>query len=80
MGLVVKQLESMLPLFGANSDAGQDILDSIKRLAKHVPPGSVSPAAENNTMQSMMMKQQQMAPMMAAQQVNRPAMPPTAAA
>ena len=67
LALVVKGLESILPMFGAGSEPGQDILESIKRLSKHVPPGAVTPAAQNNAMQSMMLKQAQAAPMMAAQ-------------
>ena len=72
LALVVKGLEAILPMFGASSEPGQDILESIKRLSKHIPPGSVSQTAQNNTAQQMALKQQQMAPMMAAQQATRP--------
>ena len=72
LALVVKGLEAILPMFGASSEPGQDILEAIKRLAKHIPPGSVGQTAQNNTAQNMALKQQQMAPMMAAQAANRP--------
>lgn len=72
LALVVKQLESLLPAFGAGSEPGQDVLESIKRLSKHIPPGSVSPATEQSTMQQMMLKSQQMSPLLAAQAMNKP--------
>lgn len=76
IGVVVKQLESLLPLVGASSEAGQDVLESIKRLAKHIPPGSVSPAAQGNQMQEMMLKLAQMKGMPQPQaQSQSPAMP-----
>jgi hypothetical protein len=46
VGLVVKQLTELLPLAGAGTDVGKDILQAINMLVKHVPSGSVSPADE----------------------------------
>lgn len=69
LSMVVKGLEKLVPLIGATSPVGQDVLESIKRLAKHIPPGTVSPAAEQNQMQRMMLAQAQMQGM-------RPQIPP----
>lgn len=44
VGLVVKQLEELLPLAGAGSEVGKDILKALNMLVKHVPSGSVTPA------------------------------------
>lgn len=51
VGLVVKQLSELLPLAGAGSDVGKDILKALNILAKHVPSGSVSPADEKGEME-----------------------------
>lgn len=57
LGLVVQQLQEILPQVGAGSDVGQVILDSLKKLAKFVPPGSVTPAGQRQQIQNMMQKQ-----------------------
>lgn len=64
--VVVKQLESLLPVFGAGSEAGKAVLESLNKLAKHVQPGSVSPGVEQNALQELMMKLRQGAPQVAA--------------
>lgn len=46
VGLVVKMLTEILPMAGAGSDVGKDILKALNTLAKHVPSGSVTPADE----------------------------------
>ena len=48
VGLVIKQLTDLLPLAGATSEIGKDVLKAISTLAKHVPSGSTNPAAERN--------------------------------
>lgn len=53
LGSVVKQLEELIPLLGSSSEAGQEVLKSLNRLAKFVPAGSVTPAAERNNIQQM---------------------------
>lgn len=55
LALVCKGLERLIPLLGASTEAGQDALDALKRLAKHIPPGSVSPAAQQTEMEKMRM-------------------------
>lgn len=56
LGSVVKQLEDLIPLFGVTTEAGQAVMDTLKKLVKFVPPGSVTPAGEKNQIEQMMMK------------------------
>lgn len=65
LGVALKQLETLVPKLGAGSDAGRDVLKCITMLAKHIQPGSVTPAGERNELQSQMMRQQQAAQQMA---------------
>ncbi len=63
LGSVVKLLTEILSMVGATSEIGKDIMPVIQKLAKHVPPGAVTPASESNNIQNMAMKnaqQQQM--------------------
>jgi len=59
LGVIVKELESLVPMVGATSEVGKAVLDSLSKLAKHIPTGAVSPASQRNVMQDMMMKAQQ---------------------
>jgi hypothetical protein len=59
LGLVVKQLQEILPQVGAGSDAGQAVLKSLTSLSKFVPPGSVTPAGERQQLERMAQSQQQ---------------------
>ena len=59
LGVVIRQLEQMVPLAGANSEIGKDILKALNMLAKHIQPGEVTPAAERNTLETMSMQNQQ---------------------
>ena len=59
LGLVIQQLQEILPQVGAGSDAGQAVLKALISLSKFVPPGSVSPAAENQQIQRMQQNQMQ---------------------
>jgi hypothetical protein len=63
LGIAVKQLERLVPMLGASSEAGQAVLKALNSLIKHVPAGSVTPAAEQNQIQQMAIKQQQNAAM-----------------
>jgi len=58
LGVVVKQLESLLPEVGAGSDIGKAVLDALNKLVKFVPNGSVTPAAQKNSIEA---QQRQMA-------------------
>ena len=52
LGVVVKQLESLLPEVGASSEAGQAVLKALSSLTKFVPNGSVTPAAQKNSIEA----------------------------
>jgi hypothetical protein len=54
LGVVVKQLESLLPEVGAGSDIGKAVLDALSKLVKFVPSGSVTPAAQKNAIEAQM--------------------------
>ena len=56
LGMVVKQLERLIPMLGAGSEPGAAALKALNALAKFVPAGSVSPAAEKNSHEQAMMK------------------------
>lgn len=58
LGVVVKQLEGLLPEVGAGSDIGKAVLDALNKLVKFVPNGSVTPAAQKNSIDA---QQRQMA-------------------
>ena len=59
LGLIVERMTQIIPMAGAGSDLGQALLDAVKKLAKFVPAGSVTPASRNNQLQEMAMKQGQ---------------------
>ena len=59
LGLVIKQLEQLVPMAGTTSELGKDVLDALRKLSKHVPSGSVTPAAEKNMLQQTMMRNTQ---------------------
>lgn len=56
LGSIVKALEDLIPLFGVTTEAGQAVMDTLKKLVKFVPPGSVTPASEKNMIEQAMMK------------------------
>jgi hypothetical protein len=59
LGVALQSLTDALPLVGASSEPGQAILDMIKKLAKFVPPGTMTPAANRNQLEATAMKQGQ---------------------
>jgi len=59
LGLVIKQLEELIPMAGATTDIGKACLDALNKLVKFVPAGSVSPAAAKNNIEQMAMKNAQ---------------------
>ena len=59
LGMVIQQLQDLLPKVGATSDVGQAVLKSLTSLAKFVPAGSVTPASQKNQIEQMAQKQQQ---------------------
>ena len=52
LGVAVKQLETLLPQLGASSEAGQAVLKALSSLTKFVPNGSVTPAAQKNSVEA----------------------------
>ena len=70
VGVLVKQMTEILPQVGATSDLGQALMKSITALAKHVPPGSTSNAAEKNSIEKMAIQNQQNSGMV--QQMKQP--------
>lgn len=72
LGSMVNQLTEMLPLVGATSEMGTMIMDTIKKFAKHVPPGASTPASERNNIQQMGMKNAQNMQMMQQMQPGAP--------
>ena len=59
LGVIIQQLQDVLPLVGAGSDIGQAVLDALKKFTKLVPSGSVTPASQRNQLEQMAMKQGQ---------------------
>jgi hypothetical protein len=59
LGIAVQQLQKIVPLVQPGSDVGQAVLDAIKKLAKFVPAGSVTPASQRNQLEQMAMRQGQ---------------------
>lgn len=56
---VLKQLEELVPMFGSGTEPGQAVLKALNSLAKHVPPGSVTPASERSNIEQMAMRNTQ---------------------
>ncbi len=59
LGLVIKQLEQLVPLLGVSSDPGKAVLDALKTLSKYVPSGAVTPGAERTNIDRMGMQNAQ---------------------
>jgi hypothetical protein len=59
LGLAIKQLEQLIPMLGSGSPAGADVLKALNMLSKHVPAGSVTPAAEKTNIDRMAMNNAQ---------------------
>jgi cell division protein FtsB len=59
LGLVIKQLEELIPMAGATSEMGKAVLEALNKLVKYVPAGSVNPAQQKNQIESMAQKNAQ---------------------
>jgi hypothetical protein len=55
VAMALKVLTDALPLYGASSDEGQELLDIMKKLGKIAQPGDVSNAGQMNALQKMML-------------------------
>ena len=59
LGVVVKQLEGLIAELGATSEPGQAVLKALNSLVKFVPAGSVTPAAQKNSIEAQQRNMQQ---------------------
>ena len=59
LGVVIKQLEQLIPMLGSGTPPGADVLKALNLLSKHVPAGSVTPAAEKTSIDRMAMQNSQ---------------------
>lgn len=58
-------MEKAISLLGVGTEAGRDVLASLQKLAKHIPPGAVAPGVQNNAMSGIMNQQRQAGPLLA---------------
>ena len=63
--MIVRLMEQTIPMLGAGTEAGRDLLQATSRLAKHVSSGSGNQGVENTAMQNTVAQQRQMAPIIA---------------
>ncbi len=77
MGMGLMALEQAVPLLGAATEEGQAVLSTIQKIAKMVPPGTVTPADMMTVMQKLMTQQQQFGQQMnqMRKQATQPAAP-----
>ena len=66
LGVIVKQLEKLLPMFGVVSPVGEAVHSAIAKLSKHLPQGTVSPGMEQSAMQRLLEATRQQGPQIAA--------------
>lgn len=59
LAMAIKMLTDALPLLGATSEVGGQVMDTIKKLGKHIQPGAMTPASERNNIEQMAMRNQQ---------------------
>ena len=76
VGVIVKLMERAIPLLGAGSEAGRDLVKSLSNLSRHVPPGALSPGIEGTALERLALQQRQNAPQVAAMRAAAPSMPP----
>ena len=71
VGLALMALENSIPMLGAGTPEGSDVLSSIQKMSKHVPPGTITPADVINVAKNIMMKAQQGQQQMQAMQAQK---------
>jgi hypothetical protein len=59
LAVAVHVLEEALPMLGMGNEAGRMVHSVLPKLAKHVPPGAVSPGIENSVLEKIMLKNRQ---------------------
>lgn len=62
LGMVIMGLEQAIPLLGAASEPGRDVIKALNLLSKHVPPGAVTPAGLKNQLTALLTRAQQQGP------------------
>lgn len=75
VGMGLMALEQAVPMLGSSSEEGQAVLSTIQKIAKMVPPGTVTPADMMTVMQKLMAQQQQFGQQM-SQMRKQAAQPP----
>ena len=71
LGVALKVLQDIVPLVGANSEVGKDVLSALQRLSKHVPTGAISNGVQLSALMDILNKLKQIAPQMQAMQAAR---------
>lgn len=77
VGLALMVLEQAGPISGANTEIGKEVYSSIAKLARLVPPGTVTPADIRQVAQQVLMKTNQFQQQM--QQAQKPQAAPQSA-
>ena len=62
----VQALQTLLAVLPAGSDIARDVREAVNKVAKHVPPGSVSQGVQMTEAQRSLMQQRQQGPQIAA--------------
>ena len=65
INVAVRILERALPVMGATSPVGKDLMSAIRSLSKHIQPGDMGQGSEASTLQNMMMQAKQNMPQQA---------------
>ena len=61
-------MSQILPMVGPTSEIGKDLTAAMQKLGKHVPPGTVTPAGQQQMAQRLMQAGQQAGPQLQALQ------------
>lgn len=61
---ILRMAEKALPMAGASTELGQELLRFITKVSKLVPPNSGSPGVEQSAMHKQMMEQKQEQPLL----------------
>ena len=59
VGVVIKQVQDIMQMVGADSEPGKDLLKALNILVKMVPSGNVSNASERNMLEQSLMRNTQ---------------------
>lgn len=72
IGVIVKLMERAIPLLGAGTEAGRDLVKSLSSLSRHVPAGALSPGIENTAIERLALQNRQNGPQVAAMRAAAP--------